>query len=393
MIARVRNAGPPTPFKGSIRMEPRRFLRAILNTTLGVLAVAGQIAMAAPTHGQPDADAADRDLERPPSWSIPSYPEVRRRMNGWLDAVALADQARKDEIAAVREAWPEQQTVDPAADVLDHVMDSFARLDTRCAALRQSMVDGRTAAESAAADIGWLNDPATDPFQRDTVRLWLGRECVRRDRFDEGLPLLADLDPTTSVDPATLLFHRAACQHWLLESDVAIESLDRLLERSGEIPVRYERVARLLRADIAALEDESLDHIARRMRDITRRLDLGRPGPKTLAVQDGVIDSLDKMIKAIEQQQQQQQQSQSSGGAGGGGRSGNGTPMDDSRIAGGKGAGEVTKRDLGDSDGWGKLPPHEREEALQQIGREFPAHYREAIEQYFKRLASGEEKR
>jgi hypothetical protein len=115
MIARVRNAGPPTPFKGSIRMEPRRFLRAILNTTLGVLAVAGQIAMAAPTHGQPDADAADRDLERPPSWSIPSYSEVRRRMNGWLDAVALADQARKDEIAAVREAWPEQQPVDPAA--------------------------------------------------------------------------------------------------------------------------------------------------------------------------------------------------------------------------------------------------------------------------------------
>ncbi|NCY03284.1 MAG: hypothetical protein EBX36_10355 [Planctomycetia bacterium] len=195
------------------------------------------------------------------------------------------------------------------------------------------------------------------------------------------------------MDPAALLFHRAACQHWLLESDVAVESLDRLLERAGEIPVRYERLARLLRADIVALEDESLDHIARRMRDITRRLDLGRAGPQTLAVQDGVIESLDKMIDKIEQQQQQQQ-SQSSGGAGAaGGRSGNGTPMDDSRIAGGKGPGEVTKRDIGDGDGWGKLPPHEREEALQQIGREFPAHYREAIEQYFKRLASGEEKR
>ena len=34
---------------------------------------------------------------------------------------------------------------------------------------------------------------------------------------------------------------------------------------------------------------------------------------------------------------------------------------------------------------------HEREQALQQIGREFPAHYREAIEQYFKRLAAGEQ--
>ena len=31
--------------------------------------------------------------------------------------------------------------------------------------------------------------------------------------------------------------------------------------------------------------------------------------------------------------------------------------------------------------------------ALQQIGREFPPHYREAIEQYFKRLANGAEDR
>ena len=65
--------------------------------------------------------------------------------------------------------------------------------------------------------------------------------------------------------------------------------------------------------------------------------------------------------------------------------------MDDSRLADGKGPGEVTRRDLGDTDGWGNLPPHQRDEALQQIGREFPAHYREAIEQYFKRLAAGAE--
>ena len=50
-------------------------------------------------------------------------------------------------------------------------------------------------------------------------------------------------------------------------------------------------------------------------------------------------------------------------------------------------------RDLGVGDDWGRLPPHDREQALQQIGREFPPHYREAIEQYFKRLASGVEDR
>ena len=370
-------------------MEPRPILCAIV----AVMAFAGRIATAAPMHGQPTPAAPDRDLERAPSWSIPTAADVRQRMMACLDTMAAAGVVPAADVAAAKETWPEQEPIAPGADLLDHVMDSLTRIDPRCAAVRRSTADSQAAAGSAAPDLGWLADPATDAFERDAVRLWLGRERVRRDRFDEGLALLADLDPATAVDPAALLFHRAACQHWLLEADVAVESLDRLLERSGEIPVRYERVARLLRADIASLEDESLDHIARRMRDITRRLDLGRAGPKTLAVQDGVIDSLDKMIKQIEQQQQQQSQSSSGAGGGGGGRSGNGTPMEESRIAGGKGAGEVTKRDIGDSDGWGKLPPHKREEALQQIGREFPAHYREAIEQYFKRLASGEEKR
>jgi hypothetical protein len=241
------------------------------------------------------------------------------------------------------------------------------------------------------ADIGWLADPGTAGLQRDAVRLWIGRQYVRQDRFDDALTLLADLDTATAVDPAALLFHRAACQHWLLAADAAIESLERLLERADDIPVRYERMARLMRADLTTLEDESLDHIARRMRDITRRLDQGRPGPQTRRVQDGVIESLDKLIAAIEEQQNQQNQSGGGGSAGGSGNSGSGKPMDDSRIAGGKGPGEVTKRDLGDTDGWGNLPPHKREEALQQIGREFPAHYREAIEQYFKRLASGDD--
>lgn len=375
-------------------MESRRILSAVAV----VLAMVALPAVAAPLRGEPAPESVDRDLERPPSWSIPAYADVRQRMLGWLDAHAAAGKVSAAESAAVREAWPEQPPVEGTIDLADRVMESLARCDPRCATLakdrREVRGEGHASAGPADADGAWLADPATDPFQRDAVRLWLGRERVRHGRFDEGLALLADLDPATAIDPAALLFHRAACQHWLLEADVAVESLDRLLERAGEIPVRYERVARLLRADLATLEDESLDHIARRMRDVTRRLDMGRAGPKTLAVQDGVIESLDKMIKKIEQQQQQQQQqSQASGGAGGGGRGGNGAPMDDSRIAGGKGPGEVTKRDIGESDGWGKLPPHKREEALQQIGREFPSHYREAIEQYFKRLASGEEKR
>jgi len=38
------------------------------------------------------------------------------------------------------------------------------------------------------------------------------------------------------------------------------------------------------------------------------------------------------------------------------------------------------------------LPPKQREEALQQLGKDFPAHYRAAIEQYFRRIASTDPK-
>jgi hypothetical protein len=48
----------------------------------------------------------------------------------------------------------------------------------------------------------------------------------------------------------------------------------------------------------------------------------------------------------------------------------------------------VDKKPVGNGDGWGNLPPKEREEALQQIGQEYPAHYRDMIEQYFRKLAT-----
>ena len=43
------------------------------------------------------------------------------------------------------------------ADLLDLVMDSFARIDPRCAALLRSVVENR---ETAPADVEWLTGSA-----------------------------------------------------------------------------------------------------------------------------------------------------------------------------------------------------------------------------------------
>ena len=335
-------------------------------------------------------EAASPELARPATWSIPTRAAVGERLEAWLVAPDAIEGGPipEDRRAAARDVWA-RRGGDASADLLDAVLATVAEGDPRCLpVLAVVAATPGLPAVTAAVLPEWVDAPATAPLERDVVRLWLGRELVRQARYDDGLTLLAGLDPMTSIDPAALLFHTAACQHWLVRAEEAAATIDRLLERAGEIPVRYERVARLLRAALASLEEESLDHIARRMRDVTRRLGQGRAGPATRGVQDGVIESLDKLIAKLQEQQDQQS---GGGGSAGAGNSGNGKPMDDSRIAGAQGAGEVTRRDLGDGEGWGNLPPHEREEALQQIGREFPAHYREAIEQYFKRLAAGEQ--
>jgi hypothetical protein len=354
---------------------PRRLVFAAVALT--VLATAS-----ARGESQPVAAGRDPELAREASWSQPTVADVRTRLD---EALAERRVALGDAAAELDEAW--KAAAAGRRDLLDVAMQDLAAQDPRAAAAVQAAGQGGEPAPE------WLADPQAGSFVRDAVRLWWGRELVRRDRFDEALPLLADLDVANAVDPAALLFHRGCCQHWLLVRDGAVESFERLLERETEIPTRYARLARLLRADIAAVEADSLDHIARRMKDVRRRLDLGKAGPETKRVQAGVIESLDKLIEEIERQQQQQQgQAGAAGGGGAGGQGGAaGRPMDDSKLARGLGKGEVRKKDLAAGAGWGDLPPHEREAALQQIDREYPPYYREAIEQYFKRLATGGE--
>jgi hypothetical protein len=61
--------------------------------------------------------------------------------------------------------------------------------------------------------------------------------------------------------------------------------------------------------------------------------------------------------------------------------------MPDSMPGGGSGPGNVDAKKLDGHADWGNLPPKEREEALQELGKDFPSHYRDVIEEYFRKLA------
>jgi hypothetical protein len=353
--------------------------RPFLSSRISRFLVAAICAVAGSFHGTTRAaDVAPTPFAKAATLRSMSAGEVRGKLLDWLAAQRVDDQLR----AQVESLWI--SAGEPAGTaLLDLVVASFAVVDQRVAQLMEICARPR-GAPTLLPDHAWLTDEATWSFQRANLRLYYGRWLAQQNLFEESLEQLEGLRPEEVVDPATLLFYQAVDHHRLLDRVAGLNALARLRDDVADSPARYAALASLMEADLKALEDESLDHIARRMQDVERRLNLGRAGPKTRAVEDGVIESLDKLIEELEKQQQQQQQQQASSG----GSSAPQLPASDSRILGGSGPGETTRRDLGESGGWGSLPPKERRDALQQIGKDFPSHYRDVVEQYFRRLAT-----
>jgi len=309
-------------------------------------------------------------------WKTPSAESVKSKAMDWLEEKKVDAAVR----AKAGEIWAQASPQAPEEELLASLAATFALVDVNseklivlCSQPRGSLV---------LSDQAWLSDPQTPLFVAHNMRLFYARWLVQELLFEEARGQISGLEPSDVVAPATLLFYQSVVYHKLLEKESGLKTLEQLLDQAEMSPRRYVSVARLMQDDLNGLKQDSLDHIARRMDDIRRRLDLGRTGPKVRQVEDGVIESLDELIKKIEEQQQQQQ----SNSAGNTLRPSH--PAQDSVPMGGKGPGDVTKRDIGSQSDWGDLPPKEREEALQQIGRDFPSHYRDVIEQYFKILAS-----
>jgi hypothetical protein len=319
------------------------------------------------------------EIEFEPTWKAADYESVRSDVKKWQAEADLDDDAA-DQLTKL---WPSKAPADVmGAALLDRVAKTFAgtypeadKLVRRCEAAYKG---------PALPEAEWLATAEIPELVRNNLRLYYARWLAQYGLYDEVLEQVADLRPADVVDPASLLFYQMAAHHQLVQPEEARTALVQLMEREDELPRRFQQVAQLVQRDLSALEDESLDHIARRMRDVRRRLDYGRAGQKVQAVEQGVLASLDKKIEDLEKQQQQQQ----SAAAAAGGSSQSSKPMQDSQPAELKAPMKVDRRDIGHQSGWGDLPPKEREQAMQQVDREFPAYYRELIADYFQELAS-----
>lgn len=311
------------------------------------------------------------------AWQPPSVQSVRGAVFAWLDQQNAAPAVRNEAEAL----WNAAAAGAQGTDILIRTVQTFALADQNARQLLDICSKPRSQVVLPAQD--WLKDPKTPALVANNMRLLFGLWLAQQAMFDESLEQLGSLKPADVVDPASLLFYQAVAHHQLLHREAGLQAIQQLLDGGPQSPTRYLSLAKMMQADLQGLKEDSLNHIARRMDDIRRRLDLGRAGKKVLEVEDGVIASLDKLIKELEEQQKRQQANSS-----GGGNNQPSQPAQDSQILGGKGPGEVDNKKIGNQSGWGNMPPKQREEALQQIGREFPAHYRDLIEQYFRKLAS-----
>jgi hypothetical protein len=305
--------------------------------------------------------------------------EVRGQLMRWITVRGFNNQKTAGRIAVL---WSAGGGPAAGREVFDRLIESFAVADPDT---RRFVEASSPAVPLKAFPSGdFLNRDESDEFYTIHLRLFYARALTLRMMYDEALGLFAQIDPARVVDPATCLFYRAVCQQQLLKKTEGLETLDKLLHRTEGVAESYARVATLMQDELTALDDRSLDAISRKMQDSSRRLDLGRGGQRVQKVQAEIAESLEELIKKMEQQNNAQAQP----GQGENNSNRSASPAEDSYNNGATAPGDVDKKKLKKQGSWGNLQDKPLDEAKNLLNRDFPSNYRDAVEQYFKKLAN-----
>jgi uncharacterized membrane protein YgcG len=366
-----------------------------MNTKLWLAGLAVAVSLVGPGKAVADdkRDAAQFGSLEPTAASV-----IKAKALAWLKAAA------NDDAAKLRQAetlWDR-----PNRSALDNLADTFAVANTEAADLLQLVRDDKAPPPVDVPAV--LKNAKADPFLRANLGLAVARQLSNRRVHEEALAIFNFMTPEQTVDPAAYLFHRAVCEHALLQKDEANRTIIRLIQDAVDSPERYKTVGALMLLDMQTWKKD-LGNVARLMDNSERRLDVGRGGPQTQKIQKEVVARLDELIKELENQAKKSKGSGGGGGGGGdpnggscpdGGSSGNSgganptRPMQDSQIATNGGSGRVDIARLQKlTDGWGKMSPSERARAMQEVQdliTGLSPEHREAFERYFEAIRGGQ---
>ena len=346
-----------------------RWLRAVI-----VVAVSSSASMA---FSQQPSEVPTTETDAITFPKMPSD-QVRSELLSWLASTGL----EQDVLRRVTTTWADSELIARLSgeELLDLVVQSFAEADPATKRLV-----GESYGTGPIGSIVYDGIRAT-PFYQNQVKQFGARWLVQHRYYDDALPILKELDPDTVVDPAGLLFYRAVCEAELMARTDALDSLSLLLKNTLDVPARFRVVAEMIQDELAAQEDEGLSQVERLMKDVERRLDLGKADDGTQKQEEAVIAAIDKLLEDMEKQNQQQQ-----GGAGASGSQQNQSQgsqgADQSQIKGGPADGIADRKDLKEEGKWGMLDKKAETKARELIRRKLPANFLDQIGRYSKKLA------
>ena len=360
--------------------------RTMLGCALWTGLAGMQIVLAAPGAAESPASQAipaqQKGLEISEVYAPPSAAELKAAVLAWIEKRNLEAPPLLDAIAP---SWEFEGKPTPE-QLFETLMRTFYMADSE---VRQVVDICRHWNYSPLLRQLHLPDAArgrTEPLLTHNVRYFLARHLTLLNAYSDALGIFNDIDLHYVVDPAGCLFHRAVCEHSLLMKDEGLATLRLLQSQTESVPLRYRKLAELMQADLEQVEAKSLGEVARQMKDVERRLSLQKTDAGVQQVEEKIVATLDELINKLEEQQQQQQSAASGGGQGKGQPPS--SPMPEAK-SGGKAGADLPEgqTEPGRKDNWGDLPPKAREAARNMLESEFPAHYRQAVEEYLKKLA------
>lgn len=208
---------------------------------------------------------------------------------GWLNQIGKTDAATREKLEAI---WKED------VSVLDKVTRTFELGDPNLSKLLAEARDTGSPAPTSIPKV--ITEAKGNQFFRSNFTLAYARALSNRHVHEEVLEVLKLVRPEQVVDPAAYLFHRALSEHALVQKAPALVSIDRLLDDVIGAPERYRTLAALMALDMHSWNEKDLANIARKMKNVERRLDLARGGAQTQKIQKEIVARLDEMIKELE---------------------------------------------------------------------------------------------
>jgi len=329
--------------------------------------------------------------------------KAQSQAQAWLKSVGKYDETKFNAI------WKKTNRT-----VLDRLAETFTLGDATAAKLLADGVNPQVPAPTAIHPI--FSDKDASPFFKNNLALAYARQLTNRRVFEQALEVLNTTKAQSVVDPGSYLFHKAVCQHGLLQQEEAKETIDQMLADVIDIPERYKTVGVLILLDMETWKSKDLGAVARLMDNSGRMLDLARAGNKTQTVQKEIIHRLDELIKEMENKAKDDGDPKDGdpkdgppkdgGGACPGGKPGSGSgnqpgsqpgnqgannptaPLQNPAGATNSGKGTVDQLKLKNAiDKWGILPPNERQQILNSLTEGLSPADAALIEAYFSNLS------